>query len=140
MTSPAVFSSGMPTRSTSGPSASSPLSFIAARMAGDVDEVGAVGNHLDALVDQAVDDAAHRLLIAGDGARGKDHAIALVERHLRMIVIGDAGQRRARFALAAGTQRQHLVRWKMAVEVGATETLHAIEIAGFARHLHHALH
>jgi len=28
----------------------------------------------------------------------------------------------------------------MAVEVGAAEILHAVEMAGFARHLHHAFH
>ena len=92
------------------------------------------------LRDQAVDDRPHRLLVAGDGARGKDHAVALVERHLRMIVIGDARERRARLALAAGTQRQHLVRRKMAVEIGPAKILHAVEIAGFPRHLHDALH
>ncbi len=114
--------------------------FVAARMAGHMDEVGAVGNDFDALRDQAIDDGAHRLLVAGNGARGKDHAVALVQRHLRMIVIGDARQRRARLALASRAQRQHLVGGKMAVEIGAAEVLHAVEIAGFARHLHHALH
>ena len=114
--------------------------FVAARMAGDVDEMGAVGDDLDALRDQAVDDGADRLLVAGDGARGKNHAVALVERHLRMVVIGDARQRRARLALAAGAQRQHLVGRKMAVKVGAAKILHAVEMAGLARHLHHALH
>ena len=33
-------------------------------------------------VDQAVDDGADRLLVAGDGARGEDHAVAPVQRHL----------------------------------------------------------
>ena len=71
-------------------------------MAGDVDEMGAIGDDLDALVDQAVDDGADRLLVAGNGARRKNHAVALVQGHLRMIVIGDARQRRARLALTAG--------------------------------------
>ena len=51
--------------------------LVAARMAGDVDEMGAVGDDLDALRHQAVDDGAHRLFVAGNGARGKDHAVAL---------------------------------------------------------------
>ena len=114
--------------------------FVAARMAGDMDEMGAVGDDLDALPDQAVDDAADRLLVAGNGARGKDHAVALVQRDLRMVVIGDARQRRARLALAAGAQRQHLVGRQMAIDIGAAEILHVVEIAGLARHLHHALH
>ena len=83
---------------------------------------------------------ADRLLVAGNGARGEDHAVALVQRHLRMVVAGDPRQRRARLALAARAQRQHLVRRKMAVEIRAAEILHAIEIAGLARDLHHALH
>jgi hypothetical protein len=37
-------------------------------MAGDMDEIGAVGNDLDALADQTIDDGADRLLVAGDGA------------------------------------------------------------------------
>src|SRR5689334_18422681 len=114
--------------------------LLAARMAGDVDEVGAVGDDLDALPYQTVYDCAYRLLVAGNGARGKDHAVAVVQRYLWMIVIRDARERGARFALASRAQRQHLVGWKMAVEIGAAEVLDAIEIAGFARDLHDALH
>src|SRR5258708_34226618 len=99
-------------------------------MGGDVDEVGAVGNDFDALRDQAVDDGADGLLVAGNGAGGKNYTVALVQRHLRMIVIGDARQRRARFALASRTQRQHLVRGKMAVEVAAAEILYTAGIPG----------
>ena len=43
----------------------------------------AVGDDLDALRDQAVDDAADRLLVARDGARGKDHAVALARASRR---------------------------------------------------------
>ena len=50
--------------------------FGAPRMAGDVHQMGAVGDDLDALGDQAVDDPADRLLVAGDGAGGKDHPVA----------------------------------------------------------------
>ena len=53
------------------------LHLGAARMAGDVDQMRAVGDDLDALRDQPVDDAADRLLVAGNGARGEDHAVAL---------------------------------------------------------------
>ena len=44
-----------------------------------------------------------------------------------MIVIGDARKCRARLALAARAQRQHLVGGEMAVEVGPAEILHALE-------------
>ena len=57
-----------------------------------------------------------------------------------MVVIGDTRKGRARLALAAGTQRQHLVGREMPVELGASEILHAVEIAGFASDLHDALH
>src|SRR5579872_4093810 len=57
-----------------------------------------------------------------------------------MVGIGDARQRRARLALTSRTQRQHLVRWKMAIKIGAAKILHAVEITGFPRHLNDALH
>jgi hypothetical protein len=114
--------------------------FVAARMAGDMDEMGAIGNDLDPLGHEAVDDPAHRLFVAGDGARGKDHAVAAVQRHVGMIVVGDARQRRTLLTLASRAQGQHLVRRKMAVVIGATEILHAIEVPGLACHLGDALH
>ncbi len=61
-------------------------------------------------------------------ARGEDHGVDLVERHQRMVVIGDARQRRARLALAAGAQCSTLPGG-MAVEFGTAERLHAVEIA-----------
>ena len=52
---------------------------------------------------------AHRALVAGDGARGEDDEVALVELDGGMLVVGDAGHRRARLALAARAQQHHLV-------------------------------
>ena len=40
-----------------------------------------------------------RLLVAGDGARREDHPVALRQRDLGMLVVGDAGERGARLAL-----------------------------------------
>ena len=57
-----------------------------------------------------------------------------------MLVLGDAGERRARLALAAGAQRQHLVRRQITVAFDAAEILHVLEITGLARDLDHALH
>ena len=57
-----------------------------------------------------------------------------------MLILGDARQRRARLALAAGAQRQNLVGRQIAVAFHAAEILHAVEIAGLARHLGDALH
>ncbi len=45
--------------------------FIAPRMAGDVDEMGAVGDDLDALLDQTVDHPRYRLFVAGIGRAEK---------------------------------------------------------------------
>ena len=45
----------------------------------------------------------------------------LPKRHLGMLVLGDARERRARLALAAGAQRHHLVGRQMAVDVDAAE-------------------
>src|SRR6516164_2907774 len=50
--------------------------FVAARMAGDMDQMGAVGDDLDALPYQAIDDRADGLLVPRNGARGEDHAVA----------------------------------------------------------------
>ena len=63
-----------------------------------------------------------------------------VERDLGMLVLGDARQGRARLALAAGAQGQDLVGRQVAVALGAAKILHAVEIAGLARHLGHPLH
>ena len=79
---------------------------------------------------------ADRLLVAGDGARGEDHAVALATASTSgCSSCGDARQRRARLALAAGAERHHLVGRQMAVDVHAAEILHAVEIAGLARDL-----
>ena len=85
------------------------LELGAPRMAGHMHEVGSVGDDLDALGDEAVDHLHDRLLVAGNGARGKDHAVAARKRHVRVIVLRDARQRGARLALAAGAERHHLV-------------------------------
>ena len=70
---------------------------------------------------------ADRLLVAGNGARGEDHRSPLRQRHLGMLVLGDARERGARLALAAGAQRHHLVGRQIAVD------LHAAELAARRR-------
>ena len=114
--------------------------FIAPRMPRDVNEMGAIGDDLDALLHQAVDHPRYRLLVAGNRPRREDHPVAARQRDVGMLVLRDAGERGARLALAAGAERQHFVRRQIAVTFNAAEILHALEIAGLARHLHHALH
>ena len=95
----------------------------------------AVGDHLDALLDQAVDDAGHALLVARNGAGGKDDAVAAAESDIGMIAVSDARKRRAWLPLAAGTERNHLVGRQIAVDVDVAKILDALEIAGLARDL-----
>src|SRR5262245_5725733 len=57
-----------------------------------------------------------------------------------MVVLGNAGERGARLALAAGAECEHLVRRQVAVNLDGTKILDAVEIAGLARDLGDALH
>ena len=109
-------------------------------MSGYVNEMGAVGDHLDALGHEPIDHPIDCLLVAGDRAGREDHAVALAERDLGMLVLGDARQCGARLALAPGAQCQHLVRRQVAVGLGAAKLLHAVEVASLARNLDHAIH
>ena len=85
------------------------LQFVAARMAGNMHQRIAVGDDLDALLDQAVLDVDDRLLVAGNGARGKDHRVAGGERDMAHLVAGKLGKGGARLALAAGQDDHDLV-------------------------------
>ena len=90
--------------------------LVAARMARGVDQRVAVGDDLGAEIDQRVDDGVHRALVAGDGARGEDDAVARRRApRSRWSLGGDAGKRRPRLALAAGHQRHDLVARQVAV-------------------------
>ena len=103
-------------------------------------EVRAVGDHLDALVDQSVDDAANALLVAGNGAGGIDHQIAARQRHVGMLILGDARKCCARFALAAGAKRHDLVGRQITVGIDRAHLRHVVPIAGLARDLDAAIH
>ena len=69
-----------------------------------------LGHDLDAEPHQRVLQPADRLLVAGDDARGEDHGVAVLEHDVRVVVAGDAGQRGARLALAAGADQQRPCR------------------------------
>ena len=51
----------------------------------------------------------HRILVARNGARGEDDAVAPVEFHHRMLALGDARERGHRLALAAGHECGDLI-------------------------------
>ena len=57
-----------------------------------------------------------------------------------MLLLGHARQRRARLALAARRQRQHLVARQAVERIGAEKRRYAVEIAAFARDRNDALH
>ena len=114
--------------------------FAPARMARAMDQRVAVGDHLDALQDQAVDDGVHLPLVAGNGARGENDEIAGRE------LDGDA--RRARCATwpraprpgCRWPARRPCSRGSARKTVQREQFRNAVEIAAFARDLDRPLH
>ncbi len=101
-------------------------------MAGRVHQPVAVGDHADAALGERIHDADDVVLVAGDGARREDDDIALGHLDARMVVEGDAGERGARLALAAGEQHDDLVARQIGVGVLGEERRHVVEHAEFA--------
>src|SRR5271165_368153 len=92
----------------------------------------AVGDHLDAPGEERVDELADRLLVAGNGAGGEDDGVAGRKLRRRVLVLGHAGERRARLALASGRERENPLTRQALEGVHAEELRHAIEHAAFA--------
>ena len=67
-----------------------------------------LGDDQHAQVGQLVHDPADRHFVAGDDPRREDHRVARAELEL-VGAAGDPAERRARFALPAGGDDQHLV-------------------------------
>ena len=65
------------------------------RVARDVDEVVALGDHLDALADELVVQVVERPLVAGDDLGAEDHGVAGLEPHPRVLAAGDRGTARS---------------------------------------------
>src|SRR5207247_2739825 len=86
------------------------LELAAAGVTRDMNRSVLIGDDFDLVVGQPILHARHRLLVAGDGARGEDHPVAGFELHIGMLAKSDAGHGGARLALAAGAERYHLVR------------------------------
>ena len=104
-----------------------------------MDQRQAVGNDFQPLVDQAVDDRVHLALVAGNGARGKDHAVAAGELDGRMLARADARHGGARLALAAGRDHHDFFTRQIRVALWAKERPDAVEIAAIAADLDDAL-
>src|SRR5882672_65103 len=84
------------------------LELLLAPVAGDVDVLDALVDHVGAAPRQMVDDAADRLLVAWNRPRRQHDRVVGADLHVAVIVDRDARQRRHRFALRAGGQAQHV--------------------------------
>ena len=85
------------------------LELFLAAVAGDVDVFDPFVNYVGAASRQVIDDAADRLLVAGNRSRGEHHGVVRPHLHMAVIVNRNARQRRHRLALRAGRQAQHIL-------------------------------
>ncbi len=80
------------------------LELVDAAVPRDVDVPRVLGHDLDLALGQVVDHPANRPLVAGNGAGREHHGVVGPERHVPVLVDGDARQRRLRLALRSGDQ------------------------------------
>ncbi len=99
-----------------------------------------VGDELAAHLDEPVLDAANDALVAGDGAGREDHQVAVLEPDVGMLVLGDAGERRARLALAARAEDDDLLGRDVGEVLLVVVAEVRRQIARLLRHLDHAVH
>ena len=104
-----------------------------------MDECGAVGDDLDASASKRVDDFSDRLLVAGNGARGKDDGVASAYFCRRMLVPRHACERRAWLALAAGGESQYPITRQSLESIHAQERWQAFQHPALACDANHAL-
>ena len=71
------------------------LELVAAGMAGDVDEMILLGDHLDAPRHQLIVEIVERALVAGDDLRGEDRRVAGLETDAGMLAVRDPLQGRS---------------------------------------------
>ena len=80
--------------------------FAAPGMPGHVHQRFIIGDEFDAPARKRVLHPAHGLFVAGNSPRGEDRDVALIERNIWMLVLGNACHGGAHLALAART-KQH---------------------------------
>ena len=117
------------------------LQLLLAGVAGDVEHVGLVVDHVNALAKQLVDDPAHRHLVAGDGGGGDNHLVPGAHLHLLVSGEGHAVQSAHFLALGAGGDDDLLV-FRQALDLvdvhqGVLGHLHIAQLRG---HPHNVLH
>ncbi len=94
--------------------------LFARRVAGDMDEMILLGQHFHPQRRSRLCSSKIGDFVAGNDAGGEDHRIALAEMDMGMIALGDAGQRRARLALAAGAEIEHRARGRCAASASSS--------------------
>ena len=118
------------------------LQFLLPRVAGDVHLRQRLIDHVRADADQLVDDAGHRLFVAGDGVGGEDHHVAFTDLQLAVLGEGHAAEAAHGLALAAGGDDGDLIV-RVAVQIVggdqlALGDLQIPELGGDLGHVHHA--
>src|SRR5215510_15214538 len=88
--------------------------LVARRMARDMHKMIALRDDLDPELHQLVLQLADGALVAGNDARGEHHGVALLECNVWVFLPGNAGESRARLALAPGADHQHLLARQIA--------------------------
>ena len=117
------------------------LQLLLAGVAGHVEHVGLVIDHVHALAEQLVDDPAHRHLVAGDGTGGDDDLVAGTHVHLLVGGEGHAVQGAHLLALGAGGDDDLLLRRQALEPVQLHEgVLGHLDIAQVGGDLHDVLH
>src|SRR5262245_31094218 len=114
------------------------LELAAARVPRDVDGLILIGDDLDAQIGQAVVHACNGLFVAGDGAGGKNHAVALFEFDIGMLALGDTRERCARLALAPRAQGDDVARRELGEDGLVVEMETGVGVAGRLRRLDYA--
>ena len=118
------------------------LQLLLTRMAGDVQRCVAVIDDLRALLEQLVDDAADRDLVARNGRGRDDDTVACVYRDLLVLGERHAVQCRHRLALTAGADDDGLAARQTAdlrhVHHDAVRNVHIAELRCHAHNIFHA--
>ncbi len=85
------------------------LDLFFAAVAGDVDVLDALVNHLGAAAREVVDHPADGLFVARNRARRQHDGVPGTELHAAVVVDGDSRERRGRLALRTGTEAEDVL-------------------------------
>ena len=114
--------------------------FIAAGMAGDVNEMVLLRNHADTRPREIVLHFKDRDIIARNDPRGEDHCVSFLQDNVPMGIRRDAGKCRPRFPLRSGAQEQDFVFWQIARILRLNKRRQVFQVACVARRCDHSKH